>query len=333
MSSSSRPNPEPNDTVKSAQSPSPTPPASSDSMSEKLLRPQRPARPVSPPAPPAPSPSPAPVAATEPELPQRPAPIPPPSEPKQFRAIGVVRGRYVPSEEQLTQGHLETADAEVNSVLLGRVMSLVKNHINLDEEHVWVVYPRTGQKDGKLHLQIVGVWEPETLQQEDDEAAATAEDAPEAAAEDVSEATPETTLDPVPSSEVRDGYFSVRGEVVFYSEEDERIIVKIRQSPRKNGQTPKFFKIQLKGKEDGRLLRHFWSFEVQRQGEELVVQTGEDMGPMPPKKKRKPMNKGKRKPYRSATVKKGGEGGNRRPTPRPRKAGEAKPQPESARES
>ena len=70
-------------------------------------------------------------------------PIPPPSEPTQYRAIGVVRGTYHPSDEQFTRGNMVMADgSHVEAVLLGRVMSLVRNHLQLDQEHVWVVYPR-----------------------------------------------------------------------------------------------------------------------------------------------------------------------------------------------
>ena len=91
-------------------------------------------------------------------------PIPPPSEPMQYRAIGLVRGKYAPSEEQFTRGNLHAEEGtEIDAVLLGRVMSLVKNHLDLEQPHLWVVYPRTRQNDDKLHVQIVGVWEPEKL--------------------------------------------------------------------------------------------------------------------------------------------------------------------------
>src|SRR5689334_206695 len=43
-------------------------------------------------------------------LANRQQPIPPPSEPMQYRAIGLVRGRYHASSEQFTQGTLLTAD-------------------------------------------------------------------------------------------------------------------------------------------------------------------------------------------------------------------------------
>ena len=91
------------------------------------------------------------------ELPLRKHPIPPPSDPKQYRAIGLIQGRYQFSEEQLTQGTVWTPDGTaIDAVLLGRVLSLVKNHLDLSENHLWVVYPRTRQKDDHLHVQIVG---------------------------------------------------------------------------------------------------------------------------------------------------------------------------------
>src|SRR4028119_703555 len=100
---------------------------------------------------------------TSPDV-QRQQPIPPPSEPMQYRAIGLIRGQYMPSAEQLTRGTLLATDGTlIDAVLLGRVMSLVKNHLNLDQAHLWVVYPRSRQEDGNLHVQIVGVWEPEKL--------------------------------------------------------------------------------------------------------------------------------------------------------------------------
>ncbi|WP_170188228.1 hypothetical protein [Geitlerinema sp. P-1104] len=300
MSSSSRPNSDFNDTMQSPlHPPNPDPKESVGDHPPKagadaLLRPK-------PPVPPPPEDKPASPAAEEasapPESqpPQRPVPIPPPSEPRQYRAIGVVRGRYVPSEEQLTQGQLETGeDMTVEAVLLGRVMSLVKNHIDLEQDHLWVVYPRTGQRDGNLHLQIVGVWEPEKLSQEESE----------------------SELPPLSSEEVHEGYFSVRGEVVFYSEEEQRVIVKIRQGPRKAGQPPKFFKVALKGTATGRVLRHFWSFEVERQGQDLVILTGENMGVMPPKRQSRTKSPQNRRPGRR---KSGPESRGSRPTPRPKK--------------
>ena len=124
----------------------------------------------------------------------RKAPIPEPSHPRQYRAIGLIQGTYQPSEDQLTRGTLTTEDgAQIDAVLLGRVISLIKNHLDLAVPHLWVVYPRTRQSNDCLHVQVVGVWEPETLDK-----------APEA----TDESAEPTATEP---QAVNDGYFSVRG--------------------------------------------------------------------------------------------------------------------------
>jgi len=77
-------------------------------------------------------------------------PISPPDKPKQYRAIGLLRGRYVPSDE-IERGTLITSDGtSIDAVVLGRVLGLVKGRIDLDKEHLWVVYPRTRDREQKV---------------------------------------------------------------------------------------------------------------------------------------------------------------------------------------
>lgn len=231
-------------------------------------------------------------------------PIPPPSEPMQYRAIGLVRGRYVASAEQLTQGTLTTADGtELEAVLLGRIISLVRNHLDLAQEHLWVVYPRTGQKEDNLHLQIVGVWEPEKLSQP----LATQELAePEADSQLVAE----------------DGYFSIRGEVIYQSSAEGKLIVRIKQAPRKEADKPKFFKVKLEGVLPSKAVGQFWDIEAKREVDSLTISQGEAIATLPPKPK-PPM---KKKQYRG-----GYQGGYQKDRgklepPRPmRKTGGAQP--------
>lgn len=208
---------------------------------------------------------------------ERTQPIPPPSHPRQYRAIGLVRGKYQITEEQITQGKLITSDGtEIEAVLLGRVISLVKKHLDLEQEHLWVVYPRTKVKSDCLHLQILGVWEPETLSQDEDEEAAA-----------------------LPSDEIKENYFSIRGEVVFYDRENEVVVVKIKQFPRKEGDKPKTFKLKLKGVLEGKPLRRFWDLNASLEGEILVVPPGEatDLG-FAQKKPRFKKKFDDRKPYK-----------------------------------
>ncbi|NJM72440.1 MAG: hypothetical protein HC862_21000 [Scytonema sp. RU_4_4] len=218
-------------------------------------------------------------------LENRQQPIPPPSEPMQYRAIGLVRGRYVATtSEQFTQGSMVTTDgAQLEAVLLGRMMSLVKNHLDLEKEHLWVVYPRTRQENDKIHLQIVGVWEPENLAKHqianDEQDSASQEDLPTYTANDLSSAL-------IPSSELPDGDFSVRGEVVYQSFESEHLVIKIKQAARKQDDKPKYFKLKIKGKLEARAVGKFWDLQVKREAEELVVESAEAIADLP--KKRRP---------------------------------------------
>ncbi|WP_181256641.1 hypothetical protein [Merismopedia glauca] len=205
-------------------------------------------------------------------------PIPPAGEIMQYRAIGLVKGRYIPSLEQFTQGTLISEDNTlIDTVLLGRVMSLIKKHIDLSQNHLWVVYPRVGKEDNKLHLQIVGIWEPKTLKPKDNET-----EEPEAETE---------------AESPKDGYFSIRGDVIYQSTEDPHLIVKIKQAARKQGEKPKFFKLKLQGSLADRMVGHFWELNVQRQGETLVIESGTDIGELPkgkPIRKKFPPRKGAR---------------------------------------
>lgn len=188
-------------------------------------------------------------------------PIPPVTEPTQYRAIGVVRGIYVPTEaETLTRGRLHTEDgAEIEAVVLGRLLTLMRRHLDLALPHLWVVYPRS-REENLLHLQMVGVWEPSRL------AAAAADPA-----------LPSATEDTLPEG---DGFFSVRGELVFTRPETGDLVVKVRQKPRPDGSRPTPFKLQLRGEVPLEHLRHFVALELRRQGQALTLEKLEVIGPV-----------------------------------------------------
>ncbi len=279
-----------------------------------------------PPAPPEP--------AFDPEA-YRHLPIAPPSEPMQYRAIGLVRGTYVPTEaDQLNRGNLMTEDGlTVDSVLLGRVTSLVKKHLDLTAPHLWVVYPRTRREtetdeDQDLHFQIVGVWEPETLglpgedpQGSKDDASeepipADGDAAPQEAAPKATKAkgskAPETSQNPEPEAQtpapaaqsaqgdtapwptVDENYFSIRGEVVKHEPEQGLITVKILQGIKRTPGGAKSFKLTLQGHIEGRTVGYFWDFQVKRDAKILSVETASVVGIVPPKKR--PKGSGGRKP-------------------------------------
>ncbi|MEB3292336.1 MAG: hypothetical protein VKJ24_04180 [Synechococcales bacterium] len=260
------------------------------------------------------APSAAPPPAPEPEPEPEPdpfegriRPIPAPSEPMQYRAIGLVRGKYVPSEEQFTRGEMITNDgAQIEAVLLGRVMSLVKNHVSLEEEHLWVVYPRTReQESGSLHLQVVGIWEPENLSKPSLE-------------EDSEEITEMPNY--VSSDEVDDNYFSIRGEIIFHAPEANRVVVRIQQALRKKSEkdTTKSFKLNLVGDISGKVIGYFWDFHVRRQGQDLMIDKGTTIAMIPPRK-RAPGERGRRPP--GGMSRRPGGGGGRMGGGPPREGG------------
>jgi hypothetical protein len=203
-------------------------------------------------------------------------PIPMASEPLQYRAIGLVKGSYLASAEEFTKGSVVTDDGTlIDAVLLGRIMSLAKKHLDLGESHLWVVYPRVRKDDGKLHVQIMGIWEPKLI-----EPTGTAS------------ATPEPM-------EIPDNYFSIRGEVVFQSREKKEVFVKIRQAARKKEVEPRQFKLRLIGDFPDKMVGNFWEFDVLRQGDDLVIRTGQMIAPLRAKggKGGKPPGGGGRKPF------------------------------------
>ncbi|MCP6762622.1 MAG: hypothetical protein NHB32_28575 [Fischerella sp. CENA71] len=256
-------------------------------------------------------------------------PIPPPSEPMQYRAIGLVRGRYFASSEQFTQGVMLTPDGtKLEAVLLGRIMSLVKNHLDLEQEHLWVVYPRTRQENDNLHLQIVGVWEPEKLakssitEQQQDLISPEEETPNPDLSDNLEEKDQQTSIEPTPSLQITDGGFSVRGEIVYQSYDTENLVIKIKQSARKPNDKPKYFKLKLKGKLETKAVGKFWDLQVQREGESLVIEKATVIAELPRKRSSRP-------PFKRA----GGGGGGRHPGPSgrkpypPRRSGEGLPRP------
>jgi len=189
-------------------------------------------------------------------------PIPAVTEPLQYRAIGVVRGVFLPeSEDQSTRGHLVDAEGqELDAVVLGRMLTLMRRHLDMGKPHLWVVYPRC-REAGQLHLQIAGIWEPSTLSTADPDADPA-----------------DSAIDQLPEG---DDYFSIRGELIYTKPEASEVVVKVRQQPRSDGFRPLPFKLQLSGDVELAHLRHFVSLDVRREGQTLQVQSAEVIAPMP----------------------------------------------------
>jgi hypothetical protein len=205
-------------------------------------------------------------------------PISPPSEPMQFRAIGLVQGIYHPSEERFNRGLLEVdGGLKLDAVLLGQVMSLVKKYIDLERPYFWVVYPRTREKEQTLHLQIVGVWSADGFSPITEEQQAS---------------LPST--DNELAQPIEDGYFSVRGQIVYQANDKELLFVKIQQTPRKTKERDergKAFKLRIIGTLPQKAVGYFWELNVKRQGNELILQDGTSIALMPVQKNQRPQKR------------------------------------------
>jgi len=195
-------------------------------------------------------------------------PIPSVTDPLQYRAIGLVRGIYKPQDdENFTRGALiDSKGNEIDSVVLGRVITLIRNHVPLEKPHLWVVYPRC-RNNQNLHLQITGIWEPSTLNKKLSNK------------EELNEAS---NLK-VDSDDLLEGddYFSIRGELVFTKPEDKDLVVKIRQKPRNQKKKAIPFKVNLKGEVPIKYLKHFISLDVRRVDYQLLVEDFQIIAPVP----------------------------------------------------
>jgi len=195
-------------------------------------------------------------------------PIPSVTDPLQYRAIGIVRGIYKPQDnENFTRGTLIDSEGnEIDSVVLGRVITLIRNHVSLEKPHLWVVYPRS-RNNQNLHLQITGIWEPSTLQREEKE----------------KDQLNESSSINIDSDELLEGddYFSIRGELIFTKPKEKELVIRIRQMPRNQQKKALPFKVNLKGEIPINHLKKFISLEVRRVGYQLHVEDFQIIGPIP----------------------------------------------------
>lgn len=201
-------------------------------------------------------------------------PIPSPGFPMQNRAVGLLLAKYMPTEKEFHKGILLTNDGTIiDAVMLGKVLHIAKKWVDLSQDHLWVVYPRTRDQDPPLHVQIMGVWEPQTLH-------------------------PGAEF---PALELEPDYFSIRGEVIFQNKEEKWFVVRIRQFRNVKSEKMQYFKLKISGELPERAVKNFWNLQVKRVGGSLVLQEAERIAYMGKKKfqKKGPPRKGK--PRRNPT--------------------------------
>ena len=181
-------------------------------------------------------------------------PIPQVTNQLQYRAIGIINGKFTPhNSEQLNRGFLiDNKGEKIETVVLGKALSLLKKHIDLKKSYYWIVYPKN-KNTQNLHLQVVGIWDPYKLN-----------DFP-----NNSSKTHFSKL--LEELELEDNYFSVRGELVFVNTQKKEIVIKIRWDSKLRNLKNKNFKLVIKGELSLELLHSFVSLDIKRDGNSLQL--------------------------------------------------------------
>ncbi len=181
-------------------------------------------------------------------------PIPKVTNQLQHRAIGIINGKFIPhGSEQLNRGFLiDNKGEKIETVVLGKALSLLKKHINLKKSYYWIVYPKN-KNTQNLHLQVAGIWDPYQLNNFPNDSSKT----------NFSKLLEELDL--------KDNYFSVRGELVFVNTQKKEIVIKICPDLKSNKLKTKNFKLVIKGELSLELLHSFVSLDINRDGNSLKL--------------------------------------------------------------
>ena len=181
-------------------------------------------------------------------------PIPKVTDPLQYRAIGIVNGKFTPHDSgQLNKGLITDNEGEkIETVVLGKALSLLKKHIDLKKSYYWIVYPKN-KNTQNLHLQVAGIWDPYQLN-----------DFP-------SDSKKNNFSKLLEELDLKDNYFSVRGELVFVNTQKKEIVIKICPAMQSKNLKNKNFKLAIKGELSLELLHSFVSLDINRDGNSLQL--------------------------------------------------------------
>ena len=181
-------------------------------------------------------------------------PIPKVTNKFQYRAIGIVNGKFNPYDsEQINKGYLTDGNGEkIETVILGKALSLLKKHIDLKKSYFWVVYPKN-KNTQNLHLQVAGIWDPFKFNNFPN---------------DSSKPNFSKLLEEL---DLKDNYFSIRGALVFVNTQKKELVIKIRSSSKQHNLKNKNFKLTIKGEISLEHLNSFVSLDVLRDGNSLKL--------------------------------------------------------------
>tara|TARA_Y100000589_G_scaffold68377_1_gene60037 strand:+ start:3349 stop:3927 length:579 start_codon:yes stop_codon:yes gene_type:complete len=180
-------------------------------------------------------------------------PIPKVSHKKQFRAIGIIYGRYKPlAFNSLHKGFIQDEKGlDIDAVVLGKALPVIKKYIKLERNYYWIVYPRN-KNSSNLHIQIVGIWDPNNFQVSN-------------------ENDFDKVKDLLSSLNLKDNLFSIRGKLIFINEPQKEFVVKIYPTQSSKSLKSKSFKLLIKGIIPMKFINSFISLEVTRKEKSLFM--------------------------------------------------------------
>ena len=181
-------------------------------------------------------------------------PIPKVTDQLQNRAIGIINGKFTPHvNDQLNRGFLiDNKGEKIETVVLGKALSLLKKHIDLKKSYYWIVYPKN-KNTQNLHLQVAGIWDPYQLN------------------DFISDSSNTNFTKLLEELDLKDNYFSVRGELVFVNTQKKEIVIKICSASKSKKLRNKNFKLVIKGELSLELLHSFVSLDINREGNSLKL--------------------------------------------------------------
>ena len=188
------------------------------------------------------------------------SPIPKVSDKKQFRAIGIVYGIYKPHKSNLlNKGFIEDSNGlNIDAVVLGKALPLIKKFINFEKQYYWIVYPRN-KKSNNIHLQIAGIWDPNNFKKDDNE-------------------NLKKNNDLLLSFDLKNNLFSIRGKLIYINVQEKTLIIKICPTNQIQNAKIKSFKILVKGEISMDYINSFVSLEVIRIENTLHMEKYEIIG-------------------------------------------------------
>ncbi len=166
----------------------------------------------------------------------------PPDTPTQYRAVGFLHAKYLPSAENFLRGTLVTDDGLFPAALNHALANwLNKNPTQLSTSCIWLVYPRKLKESPGLTFSVKSIVEIE---------------------QSVA------------------NYFSIRGQLWTWNEENGKLVMRIRRNeepPPRLKHTPlwKPFYLEIQGRLPVEKKRgQFWEFKCFRDGESLLLEDG-----------------------------------------------------------